>query len=72
MLIMICDTVSGWRGVDYASLAPVRDIEPFKPLVFGRYITEWNPDYFSISGKQPLYANLVEQGEAAPRPGKSH
>ena len=71
MLIMICDTVSGWRGADYTSLAPVRDIEPFKPLIFERYITDWDPDYLSISGKQPLYANLVEQGEAAPRPGKA-
>jgi len=71
MLVMLSETESEWRGADYAALAPVRIAAPAGSYVFGWYVEEWDEDYLSIGGKYPLYANLAEHGDAAPRPGKA-
>ena len=70
-LVMLYETESEWRGVDYAALVPVRMDTPVEPYIFGRYVVQWDADYLDVSGKYPLYANLTEYGDSAPRPGKA-
>jgi len=78
ILVMMYQTESEYRGKDYTSLAPCKVDELYDvwdqatgAAVYARYIDDWDADYMSISGRHPMYANLAEKGEAAPRPGKS-
>lgn len=72
MLLMLRETESVWRGPDYTALVPVTIDEPADDRVYGGYIEDWDGDYLDIRGyTEPLYANLAERGEAAPRPGKA-
>ena len=55
MLVMLYETESERRGVEYTALVPYKIEEPVESYVFGWYIEDWDTDYLSICGKFPLF-----------------
>jgi len=78
ILAMKYETESEYRGTDYNALIPCRVNELSEgwgkvtgACVYARFIDEWDEGFLQIHGWNPMYSNMVDKGEAAPRPGKA-